>query len=54
MQVLPGLACRLLFLSSQEKLHSLKEEEQDLFPEGFGSSDDRQGMRYVLGSLQDL
>lgn len=34
MQVLPGLACRLLFLLSQEKLHNLTEEEQDLFPDG--------------------
>ncbi len=54
MQVLRGLACRILFLSSQEKLHSLTEEEQDLFPEGFGSSEYRQGIWYVLGSPRDL
>jgi len=35
---------------SQEKLHDLSEEEQGLFPEGFGSSDDRQGIWHVPGS----
>lgn len=39
---------------SQEKFRNLTEEEQGLFPDGFGSSDDRQGIRYVPGSQRDL
>lgn len=35
---------------SQEKLRNLTDEEQGLFPDGFGSSDDRQGIRHVPGS----